>query len=189
VAERVKRRRAALGLTVRALAARSGVSSSMISDIERAAKSPTIAVLAALAKGLDVQLVTLIAPGDAPPKGLRIRRARASAPIVGRQAGVRGEILSPPFPGTGIRFMRYIVPAGRQAGPFPGHPAGTIEHIHVARGEIRVVLGARSAVLKAGDSCSCAADSPHVFDNSANSTDATFYLVTEKAAGVRPRTR
>src|SRR5690242_3842592 len=44
----IKARREALGFTLRVLADRSGVSSSMISDIERGAKSPTISTLSRL---------------------------------------------------------------------------------------------------------------------------------------------
>ena len=50
----VKARREELKLTLRALASRSRISASMISDIERGAKSPTVATLAVLASALEV---------------------------------------------------------------------------------------------------------------------------------------
>jgi transcriptional regulator with XRE-family HTH domain len=56
VARAIRDRREQLGLTLRALSSASGVSSSMISDIERGAKSPTISTLSALADALDVSI-------------------------------------------------------------------------------------------------------------------------------------
>src|SRR5205809_1623829 len=63
IAERVRELRAAHGLSLDALAERSGVSRSMISLIERGESSPTAVVLEKLATGLGVPLASLF---DAP---------------------------------------------------------------------------------------------------------------------------
>jgi transcriptional regulator with XRE-family HTH domain len=76
VAAAVKDRREQLGMTLRALASKSGVSSSMISEIERGAKSPTISTLSALAQALGVPISALV-EGTAPTTG-RIQVVRAS---------------------------------------------------------------------------------------------------------------
>src|SRR3954464_2217878 len=59
IAERVRDLRAARGLSLDALAGKSGVSRSMISLIERGESSPTAAVLEKLAGGLGVMLASL----------------------------------------------------------------------------------------------------------------------------------
>src|SRR5205809_4149107 len=59
IAERVRELRAAHGLSLDALAGKSGVSRSMISLIERAESSPTAVVLERLATGLGVTLPAL----------------------------------------------------------------------------------------------------------------------------------
>ncbi|WP_347316806.1 helix-turn-helix domain-containing protein, partial [Ralstonia pseudosolanacearum] len=59
IARRVRDLRAARGYTLDALAARCGVSRSMISLIERGAASPTAVVLDKLAAGLGVSLSSL----------------------------------------------------------------------------------------------------------------------------------
>ena len=61
----VKQGREALGLSLRMLATRSGISSSMISDIERGAKSPTVITVVRLAKALGGS-AALINTGAAP---------------------------------------------------------------------------------------------------------------------------
>ena len=67
IAERVRALRALRGLTLEALAERSGVSRSMISLIERGESSPTAVLLERLATGLNVPLATLFdAPGPNP---------------------------------------------------------------------------------------------------------------------------
>src|SRR5207245_11468671 len=59
IAERVRELRAGQGLSLDALASKSGVSRSMISLIERGESSPTAAVLEKLAAGLGVMLASL----------------------------------------------------------------------------------------------------------------------------------
>jgi len=70
----VKARRQELKLTLRALASRSRISASMISDIERGAKSPTVATLAVLASALEVPVSSLV--DIATPASGRIRVVR-----------------------------------------------------------------------------------------------------------------
>src|SRR2546425_11139719 len=68
IAERVRELRAAHGLSLDALAGKSGVSRSMISLIERGESSPTAVVLEKLAAGLGVMLASLFdAPASAAP--------------------------------------------------------------------------------------------------------------------------
>src|SRR5437660_8138446 len=67
IAERVRELRAVHGLSLDALATKSGVSRSMISVIERGESSPTAVVLEKLAAGLGVTLASLFdAPATAP---------------------------------------------------------------------------------------------------------------------------
>src|SRR3954469_16463791 len=65
IAERIRELRATRGLSLDALATRSGVSRSMISVIERGESSPTAVVLEKLSVGLGVPLASLFdAPAD-----------------------------------------------------------------------------------------------------------------------------
>jgi transcriptional regulator with XRE-family HTH domain len=173
----IRTRRQQLGPTLRTLAARSGVSPSMISDVERATKSPTLSTLAALASALEVDLPTLL-QGLAPSQGrIRVTRASEREASADRSSGVVREDLKA---GSGrVEFVRYVVPAGAQIGPFPAHRAGTMEHVHLEAGRIKFVLGSESVMLAAGDSCSCHADSAHSFDNRRGKVKARFYVIVE----------
>lgn len=174
----VKQQREAAGLSLRMLAERSGVSSSMISDIERGAKSPTVTTLVRLAQALGISAAALVDGGITPESRIRIIRHGDGA--AGEQP-VPWESLGPSMLGSRIDFVRYHIPPTTVLGPSAAHPAGTVEHVYVAAGTIRVTVGEETADLSAGDSCSCRTDVPHGVENSDPSTEALIYLVVERA--------
>jgi transcriptional regulator with XRE-family HTH domain len=180
VGQAIKERREGLSLTLRALASKSGISASMISDIERGAKSPTISTLSVLAAALGVPTSTLV--DTAIPASGRIHVVRGSEqhPLIDPATGARRQGLGPALTGSKIEFLRYVVPPHITAGPFAAHASGTIEHIHVAAGAIRVVVGNEAVRLEDGDSCSCIADALHLFDNAGGDVEALIYLVVER---------
>jgi transcriptional regulator with XRE-family HTH domain len=179
VARAIRRRREQLGLTIRALAAKSGVSPSMISDIERTAKSPTVSTLSALAAALGVPTAALISDTTSESGRIRVVRAAERLPVAGRTSAVTRESFGPAIAGSKVEFLRCLVPPRSLAGPFAPHPKGTIEHVHLASGSIRMVVGSDSVSLAAGDSCSCLADVPHSFDNRDGKKEALLYIVVE----------
>lgn len=173
-----------MSLTVRALASRSGVSSSMISDVERAAKSPTISTLAALSEALEMPLSTLVESRE--PVRLRVVKAAERQWLVEAGTGAKRDRFTPTVAGSDIEFLRYVVPPQTLAGPFPAHAPGTIEHVYLAAGAVQLMLGKDVAYLQAGDSCSCYADLPHGFDNREGKTPAELIIVVESPRASMP---
>jgi transcriptional regulator with XRE-family HTH domain len=167
-------------LTLRALAAKSGVSASMISDVERGVKSPTISTLAVLAGALGVPLAALVEAAKPPPGRIQVVRGSARPALIDPATGARRQSFGPALRGSNVEFLRYAVPPGVTAGPFAAHARGTIEHVHVAAGAIRVEVGDEAVRLDAGDSCSCLADVTHLFDNGDGDVEALIYLVVER---------
>jgi transcriptional regulator with XRE-family HTH domain len=179
VADAIRAQRGRLGLTLRALAARSGVSSSMISDIERRAKSPTIATLAALAEALEVPLPALVDTAGSGAGAIQVARAAEHLSATDPASGATRDRIGPVSARSRVEMIRFTVPPHRVAGPFRAHEGGTLEHVHLAQGSIRVTLGTEAVPLEAGDSCTCLADRPHGFDNSTGDVPALIYLVIE----------
>jgi transcriptional regulator with XRE-family HTH domain len=83
VGARVHALRDAMGLSLRDLAERSGVSAPMLSQVERGETSPTIAVAAKIAAGLDLTLSQLLRLDEGEhvvvSRGQGLRRCPASA--------------------------------------------------------------------------------------------------------------
>jgi len=173
----VKQQRKALGLSLRMLAARSGISSSMISDIERGAKSPTVITVVRLAQALGVSAAALVDGGTGPVPRIRVLRLGEGA---GGEHPARWKSLGPAAPGSRIDFVRYQIPPSTVLGPTTAHAPGTVEHMHVASGTVRVTVGDETAELAAGDSCSCRTDAPHAVENPDPSAEALIYLIVER---------
>ena len=174
----VKQQREALGFSLRVLAARSGISSSMISDIERGAKSPTVITVVRLAQALGVSAAALVDGGPGPAPRIRVLRHDEGA---GGEHPARWKSLAPAAPGSRIDFVRYQIPPSTVLGPTAAHAPGTVEHMHVATGTVRVTVGDETAELAAGDSCSCRTDAPHAVENPDPSAEALIYLIVERA--------
>ena len=171
---RVKELRGRRGLTLEALAERSGVSRAMISKLERGEKNPTLVVAAKLAEGLGVTLSQLV--------GMEERREVVVVPREGRmvmrdsETGFERQLLSPTFVGRGVEFVRNEIPEGSTSGEFPPHRKGVAEHVVVERGRLRAVLGGEEYLLEEGDAVYFEADVPHRFDN-AGEGKCSYYLV------------
>jgi transcriptional regulator with XRE-family HTH domain len=173
----VKQQREVAGLSLRMLAARSGISSSMISDIERGTKSPTVTTVVRLAQALGVSAAALIDGGAGPAPRIRVLRRGEGA---GGEHPANWQSLGPAAPGSRIDFVRYQIPPATVLGPSAAHAPGTFEHMHVATGTVRVTVGAETAELAAGDSCSCRTDAPHGVENPDPSVEAIIYLILER---------
>lgn len=161
LAGRIQRLRTERNLSLAALAERSSVSVSMLSAVERAAKAPTVVVLARIAEGLDVSLAALIAE-DAEP--VVIRRAAAQDHSI-RPGGWERVVLSPVVAGVNFELVRVTLPAGCDAGAFPAYAHGSHEYVAVHEGVLRLTVGERIFELGAGDSAYFEADQEHEFAN------------------------
>src|SRR4051794_2194455 len=111
VARAIKQRREQLRLTLRDLAARSGVSASTISDIERGAKSPTISTLDALVQALGLPM-SAFTDGAAPlASRILVVRTAERPKLVDAKSGARRDSFGPTLPGSKVEFLSYAVPA------------------------------------------------------------------------------
>ena len=167
IAERVRELRAAHGLSLDALAGRSGVSRSMISLIERGESSPTAVVLEKLATGLGVMLASLFdAPAAAPaPSGPVARRADQPEWRDPASGYVRRNV-SPPGVPQPMQIVEVRFPPGARVAFENGArdraraPAGV-----GARGRDRRHVGAERHRLREGDCLAMQLDRPTMFHN------------------------
>ena len=164
IAARVRHLRASRGLTLEALAERSGVSRSMISLIERGESSPTAVLLERLATGLNVPLATLFdAPGaGAEPVSRRADQVRWRDPASGY---VRRNVSPGGFP-TPIQIVEVEFPRGaRVAFDTGARDLRVQQQVWVLEGAIEVSVGAQRHELREGDCLAFVLDRPVTFHN------------------------
>lgn len=176
--ERIQAARAERGLTLQALADRSGVSVSMLSSVERGAKAPTVVVLDRIADGLGVALAQLLTQ----PERMIVRRA-AEQDTVHEPGGWQRTILTPVVPGVNFEWISSTLPPDCEAGTYPPYAVGSHEFIVVQSGTLTLTVEGEVVILGEGDSLYLAAD---VTLSYANHSDApcTYYVA---ALVMRPR--
>jgi transcriptional regulator with XRE-family HTH domain len=181
IGSRVHLLREAMDLSLRDLAERSGVSAPMLSQVERGETSPTLAVAAKIAAGLELTLSQLLRldEGGSAVVTREGRRRRYS------HGGHTYEELTPPLPGQRADVSLHRLKPGTgtgAAGDPPMHEPGSRETVVVLEGELTLVLDGVRHELAEGDSVTFDADLSHHFENEGR--EPTRFLAVI-AAGLR----
>ncbi|HWF72245.1 MAG TPA: XRE family transcriptional regulator [Solirubrobacteraceae bacterium] len=166
IGPRVHALRDAMGLSLRDLADRSGVSAPMLSQVERGETSPTLQVASRIAAGLELRLSQLLRLDEGGAVTVVRRGERRKGP--GTARGHRYEILTPPLPGQRAELSRHTLAAGAKtggAGDPPMHEPGSRETALVESGGVALVCDGTRYELAAGDCVTFDADLPHHFEN------------------------
>lgn len=171
----VRKIREARGLTIQELSKLSGVSPSMLSEIEREKKSPTIQLACKIAESLNVTLSQLL--GTQMFQELIVIR-KDERQIFRDKSGFERHLLSPSFPSKGIEFIFNVIPPRGESGVFPPHQDGVKEYITVVQGRLRAILGEKEIDLNVGDSLFFHANVPHRFLNMSD-TQCQYFLVID----------
>src|SRR6266850_6088210 len=175
-------------LSLHQLEARTGVSRSMLSEVERGSKVPTVLVLDRIATGLDTSLARLF--GD--ERAARVVVLRSGDHDTARDpSGWERRILSPVLPGVEFELMRTTIPGGVDAGEFAAHAPGSREYLAMERGRLRLTLDGVEHVLRSGDSIYYAGDCRHAFANTGQEP-CVYYLAMalgRHRTAERPRRR
>jgi transcriptional regulator with XRE-family HTH domain len=166
IAERVRELRSGQSLSLDALAARSGVSRSMISLIERGESSPTAVVLEKLATGLGVTLPSLFdAPAAVAPDG-PVARREDQPQWRDPASGYLRRNVSPPGVPQPIQIVEVHFPP-RASVAFENAPVDRriYQQVWVLEGTMDVTTGAASHRLHEGDCIAMQLDCPTMFHN------------------------
>ncbi len=156
---RLKEARRAQGLSLDAVAKLSGVSRSMVSQIERGESSPTIATLWNLTRALGVDFAGLLDMSTAPAR-IETLRAQDVPTIDNMGKGVRIRILSPPEEAGKHEVYELVFSLDGLLDSQP-HTRGAREHLTVMEGVLDVTSGDNTSRLQAGDTARYSADVPH----------------------------
>ena len=187
IAARVRTLRAGQRLSLDALAAKSGVSRSMISLVERGESSPTAVVLEKLSAGLGVTLAALF---DGAPDA----RRRTEGPVSRRksqqewrdpESAYRRRNVSPPGVAQPMRIVDVHFPAGARVA-FENSPRDVRVHqqIWVLKGTMEITWGGERHRLHEGDCLAMQLDGPTMFHNPTR-RPARYAVVIETEIPIR----
>jgi transcriptional regulator with XRE-family HTH domain len=184
IAERVRALRAERGLTLDGLAAKSQVSRSMISLVERGESSPTAVILEKIATGLGVALASLFEDRSAPV--LPISKGAERTIWRDPQSGYLRRNISPPNFPSPIQIVAVELPAGAKVAYETGAREATLhQQIWIQEGALEITVGRITHKLEADDCFAMHLNEPTTFRNRTRKT--TRYIVV--ISGDRSRWR
>lgn len=174
LAERVRALRQQRGWSLERLGQASGVSRSMLSQIERSDANPTVGVALAIAVALGVTLDELATPPD---ERSPVRVVLHDDPhyVYRSDSHCRIRTLSPLTADRQIEFYEITLQPGGELRSAP-HFAGTYEILNVLRGRVRVESRGLGEDLRTHDSAIYPADVDHAIVNIGRSV-AVVHLI------------
>lgn len=173
LAKNLKAHRDQKKLSLDRVAEMTGVSKTMLGQIERGESNPTINTVWKIANGLKISFTTLI--NEPQPETVVVTKNEIQ-PLLEDNGKYR---LYPFFPfEDGRRFEIYSVEI--EKGGYlsaESHPEGTEEFITVFDGELTIRINNEEFTVKSGDSIRFKADRPHIYHNSGTTTTRLSMVV------------
>lgn len=174
---KLRSRRRELGLTLKEVADRAGLTAGFISQIERDLTTPSLSSLVSVSQVLDVHVSDFLSQ----PKGDEAitRHDERSVYAVGDNP-MTYERLSSNFPGSLLRSVIVHEPPGHQAEPI-SHDGE--EMIFVLHGKITAEIGGVQTMLETGDSIHFSSSITHSTWNHTNQTATILWVGTMDVFG------
>lgn len=171
---RLMRQRA--GLSIQEVSRRTGLSTGMISQVERALATPSVRTLRLLSIALDVPISYFFEEHDGGTPARYIVRKNDRRLLRLTASGVVKEALTPAEKGQMELYELTLNPGGSSGADFfrhVGEKAG-----YVLSGRLRLWLDHEAHVLDAGDSFRFPSTVPHMFDNPSQSVARVIWVTT-----------
>ena len=173
VAENVKRIREQKKLTLDTAAELTGVSRSMLAQIEKGDVNPTISVLWKIANGYKISFTSLVEPQH---RDVAVRK-QSEIQVLSEDEG--RYLNYPVFPFEDKKLFecyRIVVEPGGSLQAQP-HMRGAEEYIICFSGHLEICVDSTSYQLERGDSIRFMADVPHSYRNTGNCTAEMSMLI------------
>ncbi|GAA3107907.1 helix-turn-helix domain-containing protein [Nonomuraea salmonea] len=142
IANNVRAQRAHRGLTLDALAARSGVSRGMLVQVEQGRTNPSVSTLTRIASALGVTVARLVEVADVP----MVRVVQKSDVVTFDQGDVQARLLVGADMPLILELWDWrLAPGEHHDGD--AHPPGTREMLTVLQGELTLIVAGKSHVV------------------------------------------
>ena len=171
---RIRELRSESGWSLEVLSKASGVSRSMLSQIEREQANPTLAVTLKIASAFGLSVAELVQQEDLAP-AIRMIRADDRSHLYRDDADCTIRTLSPLNLEKDVEFYELKLKAGGTLLSSP-HFQGTREFLTVQKGSVQLTSAGEVETLHKNDSASYKADVNHEIKN-AGRTEALVFLV------------
>lgn len=161
-------------MTIDELSKRSGVSKSMLSQVEQEKTNPTVITVWKIARSLDVNINQLLKTGGEP--AIEIMRKEDMPIIYSQDRKCLIRINSPVHMADNLELYQLIFKPGGVNESEP-HFAGTQEFLTVFLGKLKVTVGNNSKILNEGDSSRYNADAEHIIENISDGESQAYLVV------------
>lgn len=157
----VKEFRTKLGMTVVELSKQAGVSPGMLSKIENAQTSPSLATLQSLARALNVPVTTLFRRFEEQRDATFVKSGNGLAiERRGTRAGHQYQLLGHSV-NKSISVEPYLITLTEESDVFPLFQHAGLEFLYILEGSVNYRHGNHLYKMEAGDSLFFDADTPH----------------------------
>jgi transcriptional regulator with XRE-family HTH domain len=186
IAQRVRQLRAELGMTLDGLAAKSNVSRSMLSLVERGESSPTAVVLERIATGLGIALAGLFDDASVPTSPLSRRADRTT--WRDPQSGYLRRNISPANYASPLQIVEVVLPAGARVSYESGaRDVNLHQQLWIQQGSVEITVGTVTYRLGKDDCLAMQLNEPITFRN--RTRRAARYIVALAAERARTARR
>lgn len=171
IAKNLKLIRQMRELSLDQVAELTGVSKSMLGQIERGSSSPTIQTMWKISNGLGINFTYLIQPME---QEITIVRSADKSPITGEDGHVR---IYSEWQNQNQELISIEIDPLAKSESNP-HIQGTQEHLVVHSGTLKLTLAGEEHLLYPGDSASYYADVGHIYENPSDTPNRFTMLIS-----------
>ncbi|HEX6873504.1 MAG TPA: XRE family transcriptional regulator [Micromonosporaceae bacterium] len=166
--------------TVEDLAARSGVSAGLISQIERGIGNPSFATLLRLAHALDIPLAELFLGANAPENRILVRRSERLRMELPAEGIVQEQLV--PNNDRKLGVVQMTIPPGFRGEDVPhSHPGEEV--VLLVSGTLLATIGGQVFELGEGDTLTYDAATPHWWTNKTSKPAVILAISTPPSLG------
>ncbi len=183
----VRHHRKRARLSLRALAERTDVSASFLSQVERGVAEPSVSTLVRIAQALDLPVAALLDERQpARPAGERVVRRADRRHVVVPASGAELELLTSEAAGS-LEVSIVTAAPGTPHEPTVLRAEPGERFVHVVAGAMRLTVGAEEIVLDPGDSFTIPAGEPYALA-SPSSEPLRYFTALARRQASRPST-
>ncbi len=170
--ERLKNIRNERGLSLSDVSTSTGVSKTMISQIERAESIPTLTTIWKIANGLKISLASLL---ENSKNIYEIRRIEDAAPIHRNDGLLRIYTMFPFSPVTGFEIFYGVIKPGCNYNS--KHENSKTEYLMMAEGDIELTIDDKTYNINKGGSIAFDSNKNHSYRNNSDKDATAFFIV------------